>query len=391
MEKQIITLFQKYINQQCSQEEFEEVFAILKSGAYPSEWQKVIDDEAEDVLSSGKESELSVQEVNAIYAGIAARLKSGKQVQKLWPRIVGVAAAVSLIVFGLYFLQYRNDQINTGTTSSYVQDVKPGKVGATLTLANGKKIRLNDAGSGELANEAGVMITKTTAGQLIYEMEGTGVASDKINVLTTAKGETYKVRLPDGSLVWLNAASALKYPASFANLKERHVELVGEAYFEIKKDKKHPFLVQSSGQTVKVLGTRFNINSYLNEPATATTLLEGSIILVSGGKSIRLSPKEKMLVSKEGMRMEKNVNVDNVMDWQNDDFNFEGIKLKAALRKLERWYNIEFVLDNSISDEMEAGGWISRKNNLSVVLKLISKSGQVKFRIDQNKVYVSRS
>lgn len=308
------------------------------------------------------------------------------KVYRLWPRIA-VAAAVLVVILGAgLFIHY--GRLSTDYVANKYE-ILPGKVGATLTLASGKKIKLSDAANGELAREAGVLIAQTAKGRLVYESDGSESSSNSLNVLATAKGETYQLRLPDGSLVWLNAASSLKYPASFNNSKDRHVELTGEAYFEIAKDKNHPFLVDSKGQTVKVLGTHFNINSYSNEPATATTLMEGSIIFTSGNRSTKLVPGEQILAFNNGTTIKKNVSVDNIVDWQNDEFNFEGVKLKAALRKLERWYNIEFVMDSSISEEMEAGGWISRKNNLSAVLKLISKSGQVKFRIGQDKVYVS--
>lgn len=308
---------------------------------------------------------------------------------KLWARI-GIAAAMVIILFGtglLFFRLNHNKQVRDQI--AYTNDVLPGKIGATLTLANGRQIKLSDATNGELAEEAGVTITKMPNGGLTYEINGKSGLTDKVNILTTAKGENYHVRLPDGSLVWLNAASSLKYPASFAHLQERRVELTGEAYFEITKDKKHPFLVQSRGQSVRVLGTRFNINSYLNEPVTATTLVEGSIMFVSGDRSIKLTPGKQILASNTGITVEDNVNIESVIDWQSGDFNFDGVKLKTALRKLERWYDIESVMDSSINDEMEAGGWISRKNNLSAVLKLIGKSGQVRFQVKDGKVYVS--
>lgn len=317
-------------------------------------------------------------------------LSEGKPfIEKLWTRIA-IACAIAFIVIGAYFFRSSFSGQDVQPAQMAAADFPPGKSGATLTLANGQKILIHDALSGDIASQSGVKISKTKDGRIVYEVTNQGTGKVEYNTLTTTPGEQTQVRLPDGSLVWLNAASSLKYPSSFANLKDRRVELSGEAYFEITKDKKHPFLVQSRGQTVKVIGTRFNINSYLNEPATATTLLEGSIIFVSGDQSTRLIPGEQILASKEGITIKKNVNIDNIIDWQSDDFNFDGIKLKAALRKLERWYNVEFILGDSISEEMEAGGWISRKNNLSAVLKLISKSHQVKFRLDQNKVYVSQ-
>ncbi|MDR6783280.1 transmembrane sensor [Pedobacter africanus] len=389
MDRQIITLFQKYINEQCTQGELEEVFAILKNGLYPLEWQKVIDDEAEDVLSSGKESKLSVQEVNDIYAGIAARLKSGKQIQKLWPRIVAVAAAVALIVSGVYFFNYRNDQTDAGLSSASIHDAKPGKVGATLTLADGKKIRLDDVANGELASEAGVSISKSADGQLVYEIKAGKADPARINTLSTAKGETYKVRLPDGSLVYLNAASSLTYAASLNERGKRIVKLSGEGYFEIAKDKVHPFVVKTAGQEVEVLGTHFNVNAYSDEVAVKTTLLEGAVQVSSGTVRQVLKPGFQAVNDGRSIRTAK-VNTEDVVDWKEGDFYFENVDFRSVMRKISRWYDVELVYDSSVPNTIKSNGVISRNNDLSAVLKLIERSGQVHFRIEGKKVFITK-
>lgn len=393
MEGKLNQLFENYLNHQCSDQEILTLLEYFKIEQQESALRELIMQELQRSGEPNIRVDRVEERLNLAYAGIREYIiqEDAPVIRKikLWKRIAVAAAIATVISGGALYYYNLNFSKEQPAETAYKIDAGPGRIGATLTLADGKQINLSDAANGELAKEAGVVITKAENGQLTYQIKGESLTSNKVNTLTTAKGETYRVRLPDGSLIWLNAASTLKYPSSFANLKDRRVELSGEAYFEISKDKEHPFLVQSRGQTVKVLGTRFNINSYLNEPATATTLLEGSIIFVSGDQSTRLIPGEQILASKEGITIKKNVNIDNIIDWQSGDFNFDGVKLKAALRKLERWYNIEFVLGDSINDEMEAGGWISRKNNLSAVLKLISKSHQVKFRLDQNKVYVS--
>lgn len=329
----------------------------------------------------------------SMWANISARTKIQKHkkpaFRKLWPRI-GVAAAVATIILSaaIWFLKNPTNE-NLIQHSGYASDITPGKKGATLTLANGKKIRLTDAANGQLAKESGVTITKTTSGHLVYEINEKKTESDKVNILTTDNGETYQVRLPDGSSVWLNAASSLKYPASFATLKDRRVELSGEGYFEISKDSAHPFIVKTADQEVEVLGTHFNINSYENEPAIATTLIEGSVKIASHKNNRILKPGEQALNNGNSIKTEK-VDVEKVIDWKDEEFNLDKVKFKVAMRKIARWYDVEIVYNETVSDDLETGGWISRNEKLSAVLKAIESAGLVHFRIEGRKIYVSK-
>jgi len=305
---------------------------------------------------------------------------------KLWLRFTSIAAAVALIVMGIYFFNY-NNKTKESQSTAYANDVDPGKVGATLTLANGKKISLKDASSGELSNEEGISIRKTANGQVVYEIKKKSGASDKINTLTTDKGETYTLILPDQSKVWLNAASSLTYSASLNEHGLRKVKLQGEAYFEIFKDKAHPFIVETDEQQIEVLGTHFNVNSYKDEPGIATTLIEGSVKISSGGIQRIIKPGDQAL-NKSGSITVRQVNLESVMDWKNGDFYLDKVNFKVAMRKIARWYNVEVIYDASITDDMETGGWVSRKSNLSSILKLIESSGLVRFKVEGNKVYV---
>lgn len=198
----------------------------------------------------------------------------GDKKTRLWPKIA-VAASIALAVatVGYFYQQHRNK-----TEQQFAaNDIEPGRIAATLTLSSGKKIYIADASKGKVAEESGVTITKNEQGELVYGMAGGENGPGVMQTLTTYRGETQAVVLPDGSKVWLNALSSLKYPASFASSKDRRVELTGEGYFEIEKDGAHPFIVSTDKQEVEVLGTHFNINSYTDEMATKTTLLEGSV------------------------------------------------------------------------------------------------------------------
>lgn len=388
----IETLFQRFSNQQASEEEVRELFRLVSQERNDQDFVRLL--EAEMELSALVEPEdqkrrdqvlLKIKEVIGVIEGEPA--VSAKRRNYKW---LTVAAAVATVVFGAGLFYYAQEsKLNAVPTVAVTKDIPAGKVGATLTLASGKKIRLSDAVNGKLAEEAGVVVTKSANGQLEYKINGSDTDPNKINTLSTAKGETYQVRLPDGSLVYLNAASSLTYAASLRERGRRVVRLIGEGYFEISKDKAHPFVVQTGNQEVEVLGTHFNVNAYADERVVATTLLEGSVKISSGKKQQVIKPGEQARNDGGNIQVAE-VNVENIVDWKDGDFFLNRVNFKIAMRKIARWYDVEFVYDASVPDELESGGWISRKNNLSAVLKSIESSGQVHFEVKGNKVYVSK-
>ncbi|GHE48645.1 FecR family protein [Sphingobacterium griseoflavum] len=304
----------------------------------------------------------------------------------LWKRLA-VASSIVLAVGISSILFYNSTHRDRVKLSSESHDVEPGVVGATLTLANGTTIDLNDITDGEVARQAGVCVTKTADGQLVYEMDGSYGDADQINMLATDKGQTYVLILPDKTKVRLNAASSLTYSASLNKGMQRKVSLRGEAYFEVEKDAKRPFVVQTGKQTVHVLGTHFNINGYEEEDAIATTLVEGSVKVLSDGSSAILHPGEQALNSADGLII-KQVDLEAVVDWTQGDFYFNHVDFKTAMNKIARWYDVDIIYDPSFRDDIEAGGWIARKNKLSSVLETIESSGLVHFKIQGRKVYV---
>ena len=316
---------------------------------------------------------------------------------RLWPRIAAAASIVLAIGAGifLYTNQFKKDAVQSAT---YAKDVAPGTAGATLTLAGGKKIRLSEATNGELAKEAGVVVTKSADGQLIYTVQAdvavdpaiSGENVHKIrNVLSTARGETYMVVLPDKSKVWLNAASSLIYNTNINISKERVVSLEGEAYFEVAKDKARPFVVISKGQEIEVLGTHFNVNAYDDEPAIATTLLEGSVQVAAGENKQILKPGFQAINNKGSIKI-KQADVETAVDWKEGDFYFENADFRSVMRKISRWYDVEIIYDPSVPETITSNGVIPRNNKLSAVLKSIENSGQVHFKIEGKKIYVTK-
>ncbi|GEP97659.1 hypothetical protein CCY01nite_39190 [Chitinophaga cymbidii] len=265
----------------------------------------------------------------------------------------------------------------------------PGKAGATLTLANGQKIRLSDQAEGELAKQAGVTIRKSASGVLVYEITATDQDASAVNILSTSPGESYEVKLPDGSVISLNSASSLEYPANIAGRSERRVKLAGEAFFQVAKDAKHPFIVEAGNQTVQVLGTEFNINCYADEPSVATTLIGGSVSVKANGATQLLVPGQQARSRNGGLQVAA-VDTDSVVDWKNGDFYLNHVDFRTAMRKIARWYNVEVIYDASVPANLRSGGWISRSNNLSTVLKSIEHAGLVTFRIEGRKIYVTK-
>jgi len=302
-------------------------------------------------------------------------------------RIVAAAAIVLCILsIGIYLTKY----FNKPEEIYFANDVAPGKNGATLTLGNGKKIAINDALSGDIANEAGVKIFKNEKGQLIYQVIETQNSALTFNTLTTTRGEQTEVLLPDGTLVFLNSQSSLNFPTNFKGAKERKVTLTGEGYFEVTKNKLQPFIVASNQQLVKVLGTTFNINAYTDEPHTATTLLEGSVNITNTNnqRSATLSPGQQATLSTNQLEI-KTVETDDVVAWKNGYFMFNNETLSTILNRVSKWYDVDVIYKDDAMKNKTFFGSISRYKNISELLKIIQKTDVATFEIKGRQVIVS--
>ena len=314
---------------------------------------------------------------------IGAEEKKGS---KLWPRIAVAASFFAVLGLSLYFYSSKSpDKVELANVE--MADINPAGNKAYLTLGNGKRIALTDAGNGTIAEQTGVQITKTADGQLVYtiaENKSDSSSSLEYNTIETPNGGKYEIALPDGTHVWMNAASSLKYPASFTSLKERRVELQGEAYFQVAKDKQHPFIVKTAQQEVKVLGTHFNINSYADETSTKTTLLEGSVRL--NGKLI-LQPGEQASRNSAGIITVKSIDTDEAVAWKNGDFVFVGEDLKAVMRQIARWYDVEIEYQGNINSSGVVST-ISRTKKLSQVLRALQINQGIHFKVEGRRVLV---
>jgi len=307
---------------------------------------------------------------------------------KLWPRI-GIAAVVALALFGTLFFTI-NPTSSTKDRYEIAADVKPGVQGATLTLGNGRQIRISKSTAGELAKEAGISIVKTKDGKLAYQVSGASSASIQTNTLSTSKGEIFEVNLPDGSIVTLNAASSLTFNANMLHDQNRKVKLSGEAFFAVAKDKKHPFIVETGKQQIEVLGTQFNVNSYGDEPATTTTLIEGSVKLQTPqNRSIHLIPGQQAQLKDDDFRI-TSVDPEEAIAWKNGTFLFSGQDLESVMKQISRWYNVEVVFeDESIKNEVLRGS-VSRFEDISQLLEVIEKAGSVKFKVKGRRITATK-
>lgn len=311
----------------------------------------------------------------------------------LWNHRITFAATLTLIVATAAILFINNRKYNTAN-----DDVSPGKNAAMLTLSSGKRIDLTRADIGQVIRTPGLVVSKTADGQILFESSSAASGTDEqtltYNTVETPIGGQYKVVLPDHSSVWLNANSVLKFPTSFSK-GIRKVNLSGEGYFEITKDKEHPFIVASGNQLVKVLGTHFNVNDYPEEKEVKTTLLEGSIslgLLSSSGdlsKAVILKPGQQARNNGSSI-VTANIDAENTIDWKNGRFNFNNDRLEDIMTKLARWYDVKVIYEDENLKQKIFGGSTLRTNNISVILSKLQLTGEVRFTIKGKEVTVSQ-
>jgi ferric-dicitrate binding protein FerR (iron transport regulator) len=391
--------FYKYLNNELGEGEARLFLEHLRSGRDHDAFLLLIEESldspvADQLLDSPELFALLNQSFAKVNDIIDAKPK--KRSVRLWTP--GIAAAIALIVLGVYFFKGESEGAKQLQDNVVVNDVAPGTVGATLTLADGRKIKLSDMSTGEIAKEAGVRVTKTANGQLLYEiasLSSRATAMDldpskvgATNVLSTAKGETYQVKLPDGTAVWLNAASTLTYTTSLREGDRRVVRLLGEAYFQVAEDKSRPFIVETSQQQIEVLGTHFNVNAYLDEEDVTTTLLEGRVKVSNQSGSKILKPGDQSSVTEHSILITQ-VDTERAIAWKNNKFLFENDNIQYIMRMIERWYAVDVVYTGAMPTE-KFGGGVSRFDNVSQVLRILESTGGAHFKIEGRKILVSK-
>jgi transmembrane sensor len=336
-------------------------------------------------FASNSDQQPSAEDLKVSKTKIQAKLPLVylKSSRKLWIPISIAASVLILISLGIFL--YTQKTSNGEQYGNYANDVAPGKNSATLTLADGHKIFLSEKSSGDFAKQQGVNISKTKSGRLIYTITGANAKTVTYNTLSTSNGEQIEVLLADGTSVWLNAASELKFPTTFAGAKNRRVELIGEGYFEVFKNKKVPFIVHTDKQEVQVLGTHFNINSYAEDAEAKTTLLEGSVMI--NQKNI-IKPGQQ--ASGSGVDIStSNVDTELAVAWKNNKFMFEQENIQGIMNRIKRWYNVEIVYSGEVSKQLYTGS-VSRFANVSKVLEILELTGNVHFKIEGRRITVMK-
>lgn len=296
------------------------------------------------------------------------------------------AAVVLLFGMGAWLVnRYHQPKPASITAGTRQLDVDPGRNGAILTLGDGSQMVLDSAGNGIITRQNGTAVVLKNDG-LQYTPEDPGTGEVKYNTITTSKGRQFRVVLPDGTKVWLNAASTLQFPVAFTG-KERVVELTGEAYFEVAQNATHPFKLKAAGKMdIAVLGTAFNVNAYTNEKHSYATLVEGAVsISLTGetGSAVVLKPGDQVQAGSAGMDVTRNANVEKAIAWKNGLFNFDGVGLREMMRQLERWYDLEVVYEGNVPDVLFFGE-MSRTLKLSDVLTGLERSN-VHFRLEEGR------
>ena len=312
-------------------------------------------------------------------------------------RATAMAASILIAVALIWWLQPSPKHSLPATAGQVsIANVRPGGDKAMLTLADGSRIELDSAQNGQIAQQGHATISKsngilsvsmTNGSQSLRSSKASGDNAAMAALITTPRGGQYLVVLPDGSKVWLNSSSSLKFPTVF-NGKQRHVELTGEGYFEIAKNPSMPFSVSVNNMNIQVLGTSFDAMAYPDENTINTTLLQGAVVVSEGDKTHQLQPGQQARLGRTGHELSiTEADLQKTIAWKNGLFEFDHTDLPAIMRQLARWYDIEIVY-KATPDKTPLGGSISKKLGLSEVLDLLAANGINHFKIEGKKVFV---
>lgn len=306
----------------------------------------------------------------------------------IWAKI----AAVLFLGCPVFWLVTKRPKLLTplpySTTRRSPVVIKPGSNKALLTLANGSRIVLNDAKNGKLTMQSGTQVVKAKGGLLIYKGQNKrpDLASSAMNTITTPRGGQYQLVLEDGTKVWLNAASTLKFPPQFTG-HERKVELQGEAYFEVHKNPLVPFVVKMASQEVLVLGTHFNISAYEEESVVKTSLLEGKVTISAAGKKAALLPGQEAVNNRQGLIKVNQADVTASIAWKNGLFQFNNASIEEVMRQIARWYDVKVSYDGRLPVK-QFTGTVSRQVGMEEMLSMLRYTG-IHFKVSNDQILVT--
>ena len=414
----IIGLLEKYSSGQASSGEIEQLLALLQVGNYdetvvsfiatrletfePGDaadiafWKSRLADGAQQITSSpALETGSTVVDLPAV------RPVHRMQFLRRWGWVA--ASMILLLGAGAYLWTHSTKDSTPSTTVADNRHIAPGKNGAILTLADGSQVVLDSLGNGLVATQNGARVVLKGGGLSYTPTEAGNNNEVAYNTMTTPKGRQFQLTLPDGTSVWLNAGSSLRYPTVFTG-PERRVSVTGEAYFEVAHNAQAPFKVSVNDKAeVEVLGTHFNVNAYSNETAIHTTLLNGSVRVSTVADKARenqpfvvLKPGQQAQIPHQGqavgpaspsaIKVINHADINKVMAWKNGLFNFEGASLAAVMRQIERWYDIDIVYEKGIPD-ITFEGKMTKDVPLKDLLVMLERS-DIHFKIENRKLIV---
>lgn len=377
--EEYILLYEKYTAGHCSEQE-KELFETYT-------------DEFDLTGTSWNTKELGDEKAvtDRIYSSLQEQIRIKPRTSHfLWYKFSAAAAILIVIGAGLFY-NYKYRGIFTGLKERAAKThvIKPGGQKAILTLQDGSTIVLDDSKNGVVASQGQTVISKSEDGRIVYNSvagQPATEAEEVYNTITTPRGGETQLLLPDGTKVWMNAESTIKFPAVFCS-KSRKIELSGEAYLEVAENKNWPFKVMVKGTEVEVLGTHFNINAYGESPDVNTTLLEGSVRLRNSSREAMLKPGQSGVSYANGKLSVKNVNVEDAVAWKNGYFVYQDEDIYSIMEKAARWYDVEVEFKGNMKDK-EFYGRGQRYENISELLKNLQLTGEVHFKVEGRRVIV---
>jgi len=377
------SLMDRYLAGETTKAEWEELVLMVKSGEYDEALRQLIDDiyEAEDgtaEMPDSRREELLMKIFTMAEEDAPAARRVFFRAYVWW----AAAVVLAMVWIGSWLAGNKTQTPSQPLLAEapVKNDIMPGSDKATLTLSDGSVVTLDSTGK-QVISEGGTAIRRQN-GQLQYTGSGTGNTLS-YNTLATPRGGQFRLLLPDGTAVWLNAASSLRYPVAFTG-SERKVELAGEAYFEVVKDARKPFRIQVQTQVIEVLGTHFNVNAYTEEPAVTTSLLEGAVKVANKV----LKPGEQARCTGDGnITVTKPTNIADAVGWKEGFFVFRNANLPTVMREIARWYDVTIVYQPDVNNNQQFSGRIDRSLTLSQVLSGLAFTN-ARFRIEDNRKVV---
>lgn len=387
-QQEFLQLLQKYREGSATQEEIEFLHAYYELFDFGDDGLIHKDPAAKALLKEGIRNEIAAAILNQ---------ESRPVLRLVWFRRLSAAALVILLLGAGAYLLVKDKSPEPPVAAipeAKPADIAPGGNKAILVLADGSSLTLDDARNGDLSKQGSTLIRKTADGEVVYLTENNTAAVQPelaYNTISTPRAGQYQLTLSDGTRVWLNAATTLKFPAQFIG-KERTVELSGEAYFEVAHHKDQPFYVRSEEQTIRVLGTHFNVNAYDDESALRTTLLEGKVevnIAAAGNKNSRvLMPGQQAAAGRNGDLAVVSADTEEAIAWKDGYFKFNKADIQTIMRQVARWYDVEVKFEGKIPEDVFVGK-IKRSENISGVLRILQLS-KVPFRIENKTVIIGK-